>query len=313
MRIEFLFGFLGSGKTTLASRILKEWGAQSKLALIVNEFGDVSVDGEILRGNAIDMVELNSGCLCCTLRGSLLNAIEELAGKGAEHLVIEATGVASPEEMLESIGGGQLKIAADIGPITTTVDASKFLKVRGFLGEFYESQLSYCDLVILNKIDLASTDTLEQVRAEVSALNPAAAIRFAERCDIDLTEIMEGPPSRTAAEFIGTVPPANDSHDHEHDHVHAPAESIVIDVMSDMGESEFRAFMAGLPEGIWRAKGFVRLGSIDYLVQYAMGQLEITPVEPKNRHYLVFIGKEAGLAEVKADLARRAERTEAVQ
>ena len=292
MRIEFLFGFLGSGKTTLASRILKEWGARAKLALIVNEFGDVSVDGEILRGNAIDMVELNSGCLCCTLRGSLLNAIEELAGKGAEHLVIEATGVASPEEMLESIGGGQLKIASEIGPITTTIDASKFLKVRGFLGEFYESQIAYCDLVILNKIDLADSNMLEQVRREISALNPGATIRFAERCDIDLSEIMAGPPSRTAAEFTGAAQPEGDHHEHEHhDHVHASADSIVIDVKADMNESRVRAFMAGLPVGLWRAKGFVRLGSGDHLVQYTMGQLEITPCERRNRHYLVFIGK----------------------
>ncbi len=97
-RVDLLFGFLGSGKTTLARRILEEWGPKRRMALIVNEFGDVGVDGEILSGNDIDLIQLSSGCLCCTLKGSLDAAIEELATKSRlDHIVIEATGVAEPE------------------------------------------------------------------------------------------------------------------------------------------------------------------------------------------------------------------------
>ena len=78
MRVNMLFGFLGSGKTTLARRLLQEGAGDRKMAVIVNEFGDVGIDGAILEGQDLDMIELTSGCLCCTLKGSLINAIEEL-------------------------------------------------------------------------------------------------------------------------------------------------------------------------------------------------------------------------------------------
>ncbi len=305
MRLDLLFGFLGSGKTTLASRILKEWGGKAKLALIVNEFGEVGVDGDILRGGAIDTIELSSGCLCCTLKGSLLNAIEELAGRGADHIVVEATGVASPEELLENFQGEPLMEKAECGPITTVIDAAKFLKIKDMLGDFYGSQIAYCDLIVLNKVDLADADLLEKVRDEVRALNPYAQVRFAEHCDIDLDEIMSAGPSPTAKDFLG--PTDVDHHhdgDHEghehhhhgdehgdHDHLHAPADSFVIDIAGDMSAAAFCGVMKAMPDGLWRAKGFVRLDGRDRLIQYAMGDLDISECAARQRRYLVFIGK----------------------
>ena len=306
MRLNLLFGFLGSGKTTLAARLLKEWGSKAKLALIVNEFGDVGVDGEILSGSSIDMIELSSGCLCCTLKGSLLNAVEELARKGADHIVIEATGVASPEELLENFSGETLMQSAEIGPIVTVIDAAKYLKIKDMLGEFYLSQIEYADILILNKLDLATAELVDQVRSEVREQNPDALVRIAEQCDIDLDEIMRGPASRVALEFLGAVSRDEQfaqhscgdhghdhhGHDHGHDHRHAPAESFVVDIAAPMRETEFRKFMQAMPGGLWRAKGFVSLDGSDRLVQFAMGDLQITPSEPRRRRYMVFIGKD---------------------
>ena len=137
MRLNLLFGFLGSGKTTLARRLLEERAGDVPMAVIVNEFGDVSIDGQILEGRAIDMVELTSGCVCCTLKGSLLNAIEELEERaGVEQIVVEATGVAQPSDMLDTLDDPTLKTSLDVGPLVTVVDASKFAKIRTMLGEF---------------------------------------------------------------------------------------------------------------------------------------------------------------------------------
>src|SRR5512139_2784794 len=120
MRVNLIFGFLGSGKTTLVRHLLATRPAE-KTAVIVNEFGEVGVDGEILRGKDVDIVELNSGCLCCTLKGSLM------------------TGVAQPGELTETLTDATMKTAIDIGPLVTVVDAARFPKLSAMLGEFYEA------------------------------------------------------------------------------------------------------------------------------------------------------------------------------
>jgi len=310
MRIELLFGFLGSGKTTLASRILKEWGPRERLALIVNEFGEVGVDGDILRGNAVDTIELSSGCLCCSLKGSMLNAVEELAQRKVDHIVVEATGVASPEEMLDTFADPGLKSRFVLGPMTTVVDAAKFPKLKAMLGPFFESQIIYADLLVLNKIDLAAADDVEKVRAEVRELNPEAVVRLAERCDINLSLLMAGPPSTAVHSPHQDEHDHDHDHDHGHDHRHAPADSLMVDVQGEISRASLDRFFSRLPEELWRAKGFVRVDGKTSLVQFAMGELEVTPAAPRDRHYLVFIGKDldrAGIArDVRAIEAREA-------
>ena len=305
-RINLLFGFLGSGKTTLARRILVEWGPKRRLALIVNEFGDVGVDGDILTGHNIDLIQLSSGCLCCTLKGSLLAAVEELATKSQlDNIVIEATGVAEPEEMLSSFSEPGFLDRFEVGPLVTVVDVPKYLKIREMLGPFYEAQVEKSDLIILNKLDLATSELAEEVRDEVAELNEAALIRFAERCDIDLLEVLDGPPSQALARFAARVAPAVDGHAHHdnghkhdagadhgnhHGALHAPAESFVLDTPDPLDRAALTAFFARAPAGLWRAKGFVKIDGADMLVQFAMGELEITAASARSNHYLVFIG-----------------------
>jgi G3E family GTPase len=150
MRVNLLFGFLGSGKTTLARRLLKEGGVGRKMAVIVNEFGDIGIDGEILEGADIDMVELTSGCLCCTLKGPLINAIEELnAKKDIDITIIEATGIAEPKEMMEIFSDDKFRGCYEVGPMITVVDVPKFTQLLEMLGPFYEAQIRNADVLIL--------------------------------------------------------------------------------------------------------------------------------------------------------------------
>ena len=309
MRIDLLFGFLGSGKTTIAQRIIEQWAPKERLALIVNEFGDVGVDGNILRGHGIDMVELSSGCLCCTLRGSLMSAIEELARrKPLDHIVVEATGVAEPEQMLEDFADPSFAARFVIGPITTVLDAAKYSKIRPMLGEFFDAQVEKADLVVLNKIDLADSATLEIVRSEVRDLNPEAEIRFAERGDIDLAEIMRGAPSRVAARYtrLGVTSCHQHHHDdgHHHGPQHAPAVSFVVDLPHPVSGEALNAFFGAAPSDLWRAKGFLFVDGQPALVQFSLSGLEISPADTRQRYYLVLIGKgldSAGLsAQIKA-------------
>ena len=202
LRVNLLFGFLGSGKTTLVRRILGERGAERKTAVIVNEFGEVGVDGEVIAGSNVDLVELTSGCLCCTLRGSLMSAVEELREKAAvERIVVEATGVASPGDMLEDLHDSKLAHELDVGPLVTVVDAPKFTRLQQMLGEFYEEQVENADVLVLNKIDLATQGELDAARAAVREINPDAVLLFAEQGDTDLALVLDGPESELLAQM----------------------------------------------------------------------------------------------------------------
>lgn len=300
MRINLIFGFLGSGKTTLVRRILTERKSQEKMAVIVNEFGNVGIDGAILEGRNVDMIELNSGCLCCTLKGSLVSAVEELRDKaGVEQIVIEATGVADPEDMLESFNDPAFQTDTDMAPLITVVDAPKFFMIRDILGEFYESQIAHADIVLLNKTDRGTPENLEAVRREVTALNPRASFLLTEQCDIDVNLILDAQ--------SGNARRVTDQHDHaqhdHHDHAHTAFGSFVVDASQDSDRASVETFFAGLPPAVWRAKGFMKIDGQPRLIQFTTGQLEITPADTDRKGQMVFIGKDMDQEDIETRFA----------
>lgn len=305
MRLNLLFGFLGSGKTTLVRRVLEERASDVPMAVIVNEFGDVSIDGQILEGRAVDMVELTSGCVCCTLKGSLLNAIEELEERaGVEQIVVEATGVAQPEDMLDTLDDPTLKLELDLGPVVTVVDAGKFAKIRTMLGDFYTQQVANADIVLLNKTDLVSVEALDEVREQIRALNSEASVVFTEQCDVEPAMVLEGASQVAHLEHSGVHSHGHD-HEHDHDHEHSPpADSFVLDAGGDWRRGDIERFFAELSDDVWRVKGFMSVDGGPCLVQYTMGQLDITPCEPRPNVHLVFIGRPLDKAGTAAALAR---------
>ena len=307
LRINLLFGFLGSGKTTLVRRILGERGGERPMAVIVNEFGEVGVDGDVIAGNSVNLVELTSGCLCCTLRGSLMSAVEELREKAAvEQIVVEATGVASPGDMLEDLNDSKIAHQIDVGPLVTVVDAPKFTRLQQMLGEFYEEQVENADVLVLNKIDLATQAELDEARAAVREINPDAVLLFAEQGDTDLALLLDGPESELLAQMKAEAASDahhehadrdehdrhGDEHGHDHDHSHAPAESFVMDAAGDFSREALVDAFAAMPANVWRSKGFLTVDGAPSLLQYTMGQLEIDGAPVRERAYLVVIGEE---------------------
>ncbi len=284
MQVNMIFGFLGSGKTTLVRHLLDARARERKLAVIVNEFGQVGIDGAILEGEAVDMIQLTSGCLCCTLKGPLLSAIEELRDKaGIEHVVIEASGVADPEEMIESFSAPEFRASVAIGPFVTVVDTAKFAVMREMLGEFYGSQVAHADIVMLNKTDLASPEQLEAVRAEVAELNPGARIVTTEHCDVDAGLVLDA---------LSGWEPGPGEHGHHHHHDHPDFESEVLDAAGPVTRAALESFFAGLPPEVLRAKGFMVVDGAASLVQFTAGQLEITPATLDRVRQMVFIGRD---------------------
>ncbi len=289
MQVNLIFGFLGSGKTTLVRRLLEARAGRRRMAVIVNEFGNVGIDGAILEGRDVDMIELTSGCLCCTLKGSLLNAVEELRDRASvAHTVIEATGLAHPEEMIESFSEPKIRSSIAVGPFVTVVDAPKFPVLRSMLGEFYTSQITHADVVLLNKTDLGAAQTLKSVRGEVAALNPEAKVLFTERCGVDVGLVLDAAGGGRGREQARGAGQGDGEHDHAHDH--AEFDYRVVDAGGDVeGRALERAF-AELPPAVLRAKGFMVVDGRACLVQFAAGQLDLTPADRARVPQMVFIG-----------------------
>ncbi len=305
MKVSLIFGFLGSGKTTLLRHILAERAAKQSMAVIVNEFGEVGIDGAILAGNNVDMVELNSGCLCCTLKGPLLNAVEELRDRaGVGHTVIEASGLAHPEEMEETFANPRLGTTVDVGPYVTVVDGHKFARLRQGLGEFYVDQVAYADVILLNKADLMSADEMEILKKEINAINPDAEILVTERCDVDPGSVLD---SRKVAEKAAQADPHH-SPGHSPLHSHESFDSLVLNSGADAARGRVQRFFSGLAPNVLRAKGFMTIDGRLSLVQYAAGQLEIedNPAASATQdpaRQMVFIGEGLNRAALESEFA----------
>lgn len=315
MRVNLVFGFLGSGKTTLARHLLAERAPDVKTAVIVNEFGEVGIDGDILRGENVDVVELNSGCLCCTLRGSLMLAVEELRDKaGVERVIVEATGVAQPAELLDTLADSSLEKGLDVGPLVTVVDVFKFPKLVSMLGDFYVDQIENADIVLLNKIDLVTPAQLEEATRRIRELNPEADLIYAEQGRVRPEELFEKRAEGLIDRLAAQGGPGDEAshareHDHANDHDHdphadAPAQSFVVRGSGNATSAGVRRFFGALPDNVWRAKGFVHVDGRPSLVQYSLGQLEITPAKSAQDEAIVFIGHGMDRAAIESGFAQ---------
>lgn len=267
MKVVFLFGFLGAGKTTLLRRILSAPPPEGGLAVIVNEFGDVGIDGTLLEDLAENLVELPSGCVCCTLQGPLVEALEDL--QDYEQVIVEASGVAQPGELVAALGK---ETWLTLASLVTVVDTVRFSRLHAGLGPFYGEQVAAADIIVANKTDLATPEQLNAALDTITTLNPEAAVIPADHGDIDGTPLFEGV-SRRGGGHGG--------------HVHA--DSLTLTCNAPIDGAALRAAFASLPCPLWRAKGFAEIDGVPSLVQYVPDQLDITPADAPHRH-LVLIG-----------------------
>jgi len=218
--VTVLTGYLGAGKTTLLNRILTEDHGK-KFAVIVNEFGEIGIDNELVVDADEEVFEMNNGCICCTVRGDLIRIIEGLMRRKGKFdaILVETTGLADPAPVAQTFFvDADVQKETRLDAIVTVADA-KFLSDRLKDAPEAKNQIVFADVILLNKTDLVSRAELEEVEARIRGLNPYAKLYRTNRCDIALEHVLD----RKAFELdrILDLDPdflTVEDHDHDHDH-----------------------------------------------------------------------------------------------
>jgi G3E family GTPase len=222
--VTVLTGYLGAGKTTLLNRILTE-NHGKKYAVIVNEFGEIGIDNDLIIGADEEVFEMNNGCVCCTVRGDLVRILDGLMKRKGKFdaIIVETTGLADPAPVAQTFFVDEdVQANARLDAVVTVADA-KWLSDRLKDAPEAKNQIAFADVIVLNKTDLVTAPELAEVEARIRAINPYAKLHRTQRAQVkledvldrgafDLDRILEIEP-----EFLET----GDDHDHHHhDHGH---------------------------------------------------------------------------------------------
>ncbi len=220
--VTVLTGYLGSGKTTLLNRILTEDHGK-RYAVIVNEFGEIGIDNDLIVESDEEIYEMNNGCICCTVRGDLIRTVEGLMRRPGrfDAILVETTGLADPAPVAQTFFmDDDVRSKTKLDAVVALVDA-KHLPLRLKDSKEAEDQIAFADVVVLNKTDLVNEQELRDVEAAVRAINPTARIHKTQRSAVDLKEVLD----RGAFDLkraLENDPHFLDAHDHDHDHECGP-------------------------------------------------------------------------------------------
>ncbi|MEO3414290.1 GTP-binding protein [Roseovarius sp. CAU 1744] len=212
-----LTGFLGAGKTTLLNHILHNT-TDEKIVVVVNEYGEVGIDGQLVVDTEDEVVELNNGCICCTVRTDLITALRSLLERGddIDRFIIETSGLADPAPVVQTFVLDEvLSKRMELDAIVTVVDA-RHIGIQ-LNQEVAKEQVCFADLLILNKTDLVTEDVLQSVEVQIRTLNPLASCVRAQDCDISPSDLLDVG-AFDLKRILRIEPHLLDEHEHDHEH-----------------------------------------------------------------------------------------------
>ena len=298
--VTIVTGFLGSGKTTLLNHILQNnW--DSKIAVLVNEFGDINLDSQLLVSYDDDLVELSNGCICCTINRGLVEAVRRiLARSEVERLIIETTGVADPLPIISTFVGSDFRDFTRLDSVVTVVDAETFTS------EYFDSdaafkQINYADIILLNKIDLVDRPRLTALESYLASTKKNPRILQTKYGQIPLPLILDVDP---------TIADREREQSDRHSHHLAADDFVSMSFQSDrpFDVYKFHKFLnEQLPAEVFRAKGIIWYGGskLRHVFQLCGRRYDLKSdnwsTSPSNQ--LVFIGRNLNFEELHQQLS----------
>ncbi len=232
-KIDIISGFLGAGKTTFIKKLLQEAIAGEQVVLIENEFGEIGIDGGFLKDAGVEIREMNSGCICCSLVGDFGKSLEEVLTKyHPDRVIIEPSGVGKLSDVMKAVIDVASDVEVTLNSAVTIVDAQKCRMYRKNFGEFFNNQIENAGTIVLSRTDIAPADKVEQALQIIRELNPKASV-VTTPCDElsgkQLLEIIEKPDTM-AEDLMKEVKEhrhhqeegcgCGGHHHHDHNHVH---------------------------------------------------------------------------------------------
>ena len=305
--VTIVTGFLGSGKTTLLNHILDNRQGL-KVAVVVNEFGDIDIDSQLLVAVDENMVQLANGCICCTINQSLVDAISRIVTqRSVDYIIIETTGIADPLPIVRSLTTTDLQRVTRVDSVLTVVDADSFTSDR-YHSEAALNQLIFGDIILLNKTDLVSSEVVDRLKDYIRSIAPNARIILTEYGRVALPLILD------VGTNNNTLLNSSESR-HEHSH-HLKNDGFVsVSFESDLPLilPKFQDFLDRLSPDVYRAKGIVKFqgSQLRHVLQMSGKRYEMKSMSvetstsrspPGNINQLVFIGRNLNDESIKAQL-----------
>ncbi|MFE4105902.1 CobW family GTP-binding protein [Almyronema epifaneia] len=307
--VTVLTGYLGAGKTTLLNRILTE-NHGKRIAVIVNEFGEIGIDHQLVIDADEEIFEMNNGCICCTVRGDLIRIIADLMARGEtfDHLVIETTGLADPAPVIQSFFTDEVMIRqTQLDAVITVVDA-KHIEAHWQSSEAQE-QIAFADIILLNKADLVTPESLAKLQQQIREINAIAAIYVTQNCEIDLDHVL-GIHAFDLKNALSLDPEFLAETAHEHD---TSISSVAITQIGTLDSTQLNRWLYQLVQAqgrdIFRMKGILDVDQAQrrFVFQGVHMTLDGRPGRPwqvgeLRRSELVFIGRHLNAEQLRQGL-----------
>lgn len=279
--VTIVSGFLGAGKTTLLNHILTS-DHQRRIAVIVNDFGSVNIDAELVTDVGEGMVSLANGCICCAIRSDLITAVLDVCNTKPkpDHIVIESSGVADPGNVYRAFLQPEIRTSVLLDGVITVVDAEQILNIPDQEMPLAKEQVDGADLILLNKTDLVSPAMLENVSTWVKTVNSSAQVLEVKKCVLPVEVLLGVDASDDRVSLPDLAQIVCNDHDHDHNHHHDEAfETFTYNSANPMHLGLLKQVLNELPPELFRAKGFI----------YAADN-------PTRRHLLQMVGRRAVLS-----------------